>query len=76
MHPQLWSPSDYLSTRLDNELDRNLKVSINFILYLIDLPLSRNLLIGAEKVIHFSVFSPKHSDWPSNSFAISLIINL
>ena len=39
----------------------NLKLSINFILYVIVLPLSSSFLIGTEKVINFSVFSPKHS---------------
>ena len=52
----------------------NLKMSINFNLYVIDLPLSSSFLIGTEKVIHFSVFFPKHSNYLSNSFANSLII--
>ena len=60
--------------RFDNELDINLKISINFILYVIDLPLSSSFLISTEKVIYFSVFSPKHSNCPSNSSASSLII--
>ena len=74
MHLSLRSPSDKLSTRFDNELDINLKLSINFILYVIDLPLSISFLIGAEKEIYLSAFSPKHSNCPSNSSAISLII--
>ena len=56
--------SDRLSTRLDNEADINLMLSINFSLCL--------LLIGTEKVIYFSVFSPKQS--PLNSFTTSSII--
>ena len=52
---------------LDNELDINLKLSINFILYVIVLPLSRSFLIGTEKVMYFSVFFPKHSNLSSNS---------
>ena len=66
--------SDKLSTKSDNLLDMYLQLSINFILYVIVLPLSRSFLIGTEKVIYFSVFSPKHSNWPLNSSANSLII--
>ena len=51
--------SDKLSARLDNELEINLKLSINFIL-----PLPSFFLIGTEKVAFFSVLSPKHSNWP------------
>ena len=69
-HLLLKIPSERLLTRLDNELDINLKLSINLILYF--LPLS--FLIGNEKVIYFPVFSPKHLNPPSNSSAISLII--
>ena len=39
----------------------NLKLSINFNLCVIFLFLSSSLLISTEKVIYFSVFSPKHS---------------
>ena len=66
--------SDKLSARFDNELDINLKLSINFILYVIDFPLSRSFLNGTEKVIYFSVFCLKHSNCPSNSSDSSLII--
>ena len=48
---------------------------MNFILYVIDLPLSSSFLIDTEKVIYFSVFCPKHSNCPSNSSDSSLIIN-
>ena len=65
--------SDKLSTRSDNLLGMNLQLSINFILYVIVLPLSCSFLIGTEKVIYFSVFSPKHSDSPLESSANSLI---
>ena len=74
MHLSQWYPSDKLSARFDNELGMNLKMSINFNLYVTDLPLSSSFLIGTEKVIHFSVFCPKHSNYLSNSFANSLII--
>ena len=74
MHLSQWIPSDKLSTRLDSEVDVKLKLSINFSLYVIVLLLSSSFLIGTEKVIYFSVFSPKHSNWPSNSFANFLII--
>ena len=53
--------SDKLLTRLDNEADINLKLSINFNLYVIVLPLSSALLSGTEKVIYFFVFPPMHS---------------
>ena len=59
-----WNPSDKLSIRFDNELEMNLKLSINVILYVIDLPLSSSSLIGTGKVIYHSVFSPRHSNCP------------
>ena len=54
--------SDKLSTRFDNLLGMNLKLSINFIFYVIVSPLSllRSFLIVTGKLIYFSVFSPKH----------------
>ena len=69
MHLLQWNPSDKLSTRLDSEININLKLSINFSLYVIVSVLSSSFLIGTEKVIYFSLFSPKHSNWPTNSFA-------
>ena len=62
MHWSQWNPFDKLSTRLDNALDINQKLSINFTLYVIVLPLWKIFLIGTEKVIYFSVFSPKYSN--------------
>ena len=64
--------SDKLLTRLDDDLDTHLKLSINFSLYVI--AMLSPLLIGTEKVICFSVFSPRHSNLPSNYFSSSLII--
>ena len=61
--------SDKSSTRFDNLCGIILQLSINFILYVIVLQLSFSFLIGIEKVIYFSVFSPKHSNWPLNSSA-------
>ena len=58
----LWSLSDKYLTSFDNEVDVNLNLSINFSLYVTVLPLSSSFLIGTEKVIYFSVFSPKHSN--------------
>ena len=52
----------------------NLQVSTNFILYVIVLLLSCSFLTGTEKLIYFSVFSPKHSSSPLNSSANSLIM--
>ena len=66
--------SDKLSTRSDNLLGMNLQVSTNFILYVIVLLLSCSFLIGTEKLIYLSVFSPKHSNSPLNSSANSLIM--
>ena len=74
MHLLHWNPSDKLLTRLDSEVDINLKLSINFSLYVIVLLLSSPFLIGTEKAIYFSVSSPEHSNWPSNYFANCLII--
>ena len=65
---------DRLSTRLDNEADINLMLSINFSLYMVGLPFLCSFLTGAEKVIYFSVFSPKQSQLPLNSFTTSSII--
>ena len=66
--------SDKLSTRFDNESCIDLQLSINFNLYIVVLPLSCSFLIGAEKVICFSVFSPKESKLPLNSFDNCLIM--
>ena len=73
MHLSLSSPSERLLTRIDNVVHINLKLSINFNLYVTVLPLSSCFLVGTEKVIYFSVFSPTHSNCPSNSLANSLI---
>ena len=66
--------SDKLWTRFDNSLGMNLQVSISVILHVIVSPLLSSVLIGTEKLIYFSVFSPKHSNSPLNSFANSLIM--
>ena len=68
MHLSRWSPSDKLSTRLDNELDVNLKLIDKFIdnkIYFVCdcFTIISSFLIGTEKVIYFSVFSQKHSNW-------------
>ena len=47
---------------------------MNFNLYEVVLPLSCSFLIGTEKVIYFSVFSPKHSKLPLNYLANCLIM--
>ena len=64
-----------LSTSPDNEVDINLKLSMNLSLYEIVLPLSHSFLIGSEEVIYFSIFSPIKSSSPLNSSANWLIIN-
>ena len=66
--------SDKLSTSFDNDVVINLMLSINFSFHVIVLPLSSSFSIGTEKVIYFSVFSPKHSNRPSNFFASRLIM--
>ena len=43
-------------------------------MHVLVLPLSCSFLIGTEKVMYFSVFSPKHSDWPSDSSGNCLIM--
>ena len=73
VHLSLRSPSERLSIRLNNDLDINLKLTINFILYVIVLPLP-SFLIGTEKEIYYSVFYPKNSNCRSNSSASSFII--
>ena len=65
--------SGKLSTRSGNLPRMNLQVSINFNLYVVVLSLSCAFLIGTEKLIHFSVFSPKHSNFYLNSSANYLI---
>ena len=45
--------SDELSTRLDSEVDINLKLSTKFSLYVIVLLLSSSFLIGTEIVKYF-----------------------
>ena len=56
--------SDQLSTKFDSESCINLVV----------LPSSCSFLIGAEKVIYFSVFSPKQSKLPLTFLANCLIM--
>ena len=67
--------SDKLSARLHSESVINLKLSINFSLYVITLLLSSSFLIGTEKVMYFAVFFPKQSTLPLNSSINFLIIN-
>ena len=72
LHLLLWNPSERLSTRLDNKMDINLKLSMNFILYVTASSFSSSFLIGTESYTYF-VFFPKHSNCPSNSSTSSLI---
>ena len=73
MHSLLLIP-DKLLTRSDNLHCINQELSINFILYIVVLPLSCYFLIGTEKVMYFSVFSSKHSNWPLNSYGKCLVM--
>ena len=54
----LRSPSGRLSTRFDNELNINLKLSINFIICVIILLFSSFFSIELEKFIYFLYFLP------------------
>ena len=64
-----------LSTRLDNDKGICLKLSINFSWYAIGFLLAPVFLkIHIEKVMYFSVFSPKQLKGPSKSWANYLII--
>ena len=67
LHSILLKIPDVLSTSSDNEVDVNLKLSINSSLYVTVSPLSNFSLIGTEKVIYFSILSTISS--PLNSFA-------
>ena len=58
-----------LTTSSDNEVAINLKLLINLSLYVIVLPSSHFFLIGAEKVIYFSLFSPIQLSSPLNCSA-------
>ena len=66
LHSILSTIPDMLS---DNEADINLKLSINLSLRVIVLPSSHFFLIGTEKVIYFSIFSPIQSSSPLSSSA-------
>ena len=70
LHSILLKVPDTLSKSSDNEVNINLKLSINFRLCVIVLPLSHSFLIGTEKGIYFSKFSPVQLSSPLNSSAI------
>ena len=69
LHTLLIKIPDMLSTRSDNDVDINLELSINLNLRIIVLLSSHFFLIGAEKVIYFSIFFPIQLSSPLNSFA-------
>ena len=48
--------ADILSTSFDNEIDINLKQSVNLSLYATFILLSHSFLTGTEKVIYFPYF--------------------
>ena len=63
-------PSVKLSANFDKDVAINLKLSTNFILHVTSISLFSILFfIGTENVIYFSVLSPKHSKFPSDSQA-------
>ena len=65
---------DILSTSSYKEVNINLKLSINLSLCVIVLLSPHFFLIGTEKVIYFSMFSPIQSSSRLNSSANWLII--
>ena len=72
MHLPLCRPSARLSVRLDKELAINLALPVNLILHFMVFSFPC-FSIGTEKVVYFSVFYRRHSNWPSNSPTSSLI---
>ena len=74
LHSVLLKFPDMLSTSSEKEVDINLKLSINLSLCVIVLLSPHYFLIGAEKVIYFSMFSPIQSSSPLISSASWLII--
>ena len=69
LHSILLKIPDMLPTSSDNEVDINLKISINLSLYETLLPLSHSFLIDTGKVIYFTMFSPIQLNSPLNSSA-------
>ena len=72
LHSVLLKFPGALSTNSDNEVDINVKLSINLSLYTIVLP-SHFFLFGAEKVIYFLYIFPYTISSPLNSSANWLI---
>ena len=66
LHSILLKIPNILSTSSDNEINLNLKLLINLSLLVIVLPSSHSFLIGTEKVIYFSIFSPIQLSSPLN----------
>ena len=66
LHSILLKIPNILSTSSDNEINLNLKLLINLSLVVIVLPSSHSFLIGREKVIYFSIFSPIQLSSPLN----------
>ena len=69
LHSMVLKIPDKISASSDNEVDINLKLSINFSLHEIVLPSPHSFLTGTEKVIYFSIFSPIQLSLPLNSSA-------
>ena len=66
LHSILLKIPNILSTSSNNEINLNLKLLINLSLLVIVLPSSHSFLIGTEKVIYFSIFSPIQLSSPLN----------
>ena len=66
LHSILLKIPNMLSTSSNNEINLNLKLLINLSLLVIVLPSSHSFLIGTEKVIYFSIFSPIQLSSPLN----------
>ena len=65
--------SDKLSTRSDNDLLINLKLSMNFSLYVMNLPSLFSFFSGILNVMYFSMPSPQNV-MPFTPFAKSLVM--
>ena len=61
LHLSLWNPLVRALAWLDNKLNIDLTLSMNFTVRVIDSPFSFSFLISTKKVMYFLVFSPENS---------------
>ena len=67
LHFSLWSLLAIFSARLDCEIYINFTLSMSFIMYVIALLFSFSF-IRINKIMYFSIYSPKHSKLPFELF--------